>query len=99
MLSITQQETPCTITQPQVMNVYHDDNNELVHPFDEIVSIQQPWQFATPCYNLPITSASTLIMTSIGFQNHPPNTNINLVPINSNGMISPIQQVGVASSH
>ncbi len=64
------------------MNVYHDDNHEHVHPFDEIVSAQQPWRFVNPCYNLPRTSASTLIVTYASFQNYPPNTNINLVPTN-----------------
>jgi len=63
------------------MNVYHDDNYEHVQPFDEVVSAQ-PWQFATPSYNLPKASASTPIATFVGFQNHPPNTNINLVPTN-----------------
>jgi hypothetical protein len=64
------------------MNVYHDDNHELVQPFDEIISTRQPWRSTTPCYNLPTTDASTPIATYVGFQNHPPNTNINLVPIN-----------------
>jgi hypothetical protein len=43
------------------MNVYHDDNHEHVQPFDEAVFAQQPWRFATPCYNLPIIGASTPI--------------------------------------
>jgi hypothetical protein len=64
------------------MNVYHDDNHEHVQPFSEIVSTQQPSWFATPSYNLPNIDASTPIATSVGFQNHPPNTNINLVPAN-----------------
>jgi hypothetical protein len=64
------------------MNLYYDDNHELVQLFDEIVSAQQPRWYATPCYNLPITSAFTPIATSIGFQNHPPSININLVPTN-----------------
>jgi len=81
-LSTIHQETPRTITQPRVVSVYHDDNHELVQLFDEIISVQQPWQSTTPCYNLSKTNASTPIATSIGFQNHPPNTNINLVPTN-----------------
>ncbi len=51
------------------MNVYHDDNHELVQPFDEVVSIQQPCWFATPNYNILKTSGSKPITTSIGFQN------------------------------
>jgi hypothetical protein len=34
------------------MNVHHDDNHELVQPFDE-VSTRQPWQFVTLGYYLP----------------------------------------------
>jgi hypothetical protein len=63
------------------VSVYHDDNREPIQLFDEVVFAWQPWQSITPCYNLPKTSASTPIATSIGFENHP-NTNINLVPIN-----------------
>jgi hypothetical protein len=70
------------MTQSKVVNVHNDDNHELVQLFNEVVPIQQPWQFATPCYNLPKTGASTPITTSIGFQNQPSHTNIHLVPIN-----------------
>jgi hypothetical protein len=70
-------------TQPWAMNVYHDDNRELVQPFDEVVSAQQPWQSTTPCYNLLRTDAFTPIITSVDFQNQPLHTNINLVPTNS----------------
>jgi hypothetical protein len=59
------------------MNVHNDDNHELVQLFDEVVSIQQPWQSTTPCYNLFRIGAST------SFQNQPSHTNIHLVPINS----------------
>jgi len=38
MLSTTHKRTPRRITQPRVMNVYHDDNRERVQPFDEVVS-------------------------------------------------------------
>jgi hypothetical protein len=41
-LSTTHRETPQIITQPQEMNLYYDDNHELVQLFDEIVSAQQP---------------------------------------------------------
>jgi hypothetical protein len=64
------------------MNVYHDDNHELVQLFDEVISPWQTWQSITLGYNLPKTSASTPVATFIGFQNQPPNTNINLVFIN-----------------
>jgi hypothetical protein len=37
MLSTTHQETPQTTTQPQAMNVYHDDNHEPIQLFDEVV--------------------------------------------------------------
>jgi hypothetical protein len=40
MFSTTHQETPQTIAQPRVMNVYNDDNHELVQPFDEVVFVQ-----------------------------------------------------------
>jgi hypothetical protein len=66
MLSTTHQETPQTITQPQVVNVYHDDNHELVQSFDEVVSTRQPWQSTILGYNLPITEASTPITTFVG---------------------------------
>jgi hypothetical protein len=65
------------------MNVYHDDNHEYVQLFDEIVYVRQPWRYATLGYNLPKISAFTPITISIGFQNRPPHTNINLVSINS----------------
>jgi hypothetical protein len=65
------------------MSVHHDDNHELVQLVDEVVSTQQPWRFATPCYHLPRTHAPTPIATSIGYQSQPPNININLVPTNS----------------
>ncbi len=48
--STTHQETPQTISQPRVVNVHNDDNHEHVQPFDEVVSILQPWLFTTPCY-------------------------------------------------
>jgi len=64
------------------VSVSHDDNHEHVQPFDEVVFVQQPCRFATPCYNLPRMSGSTLITTFVGFQNQPPHTNIHLVPIN-----------------
>lgn len=65
------------------MNIHSGDNNELVQPFNEVVSTRQPWQFATSSYNLPIIGAPTLIATFVGFYNQPPNANINLVPTNS----------------
>ncbi len=65
------------------MNVYHDDNREPIQSFDEVVSTQQPWWFATLNYNLPITNGSTPITTVASFQNQPLHTNINLVPTNS----------------
>jgi hypothetical protein len=65
------------------MNVHNDDNHELVQLFDEVVSVQQPWQSTAPCYNLPITGASTPITTFVGFQNQPSHANIHLVPTNS----------------
>ncbi len=79
----THQETPRTTTQPRVVIiVYHDDNHEPIQPFDEVVSIQQPWSFVTPSYNLRITGASTPI-TFVVFQNQPPYINIHLIPTNS----------------
>jgi hypothetical protein len=66
-----------------VVNVHNDDNHEPIQSFDEVVSVQQPWQSTTPSYNRPITDASTPIITSIGFQNQPSHTNIHLVPTNS----------------
>jgi hypothetical protein len=83
MLSTTHQKTPWTITQPRAVSVYHDDNHELVQLFDEVVFVQQPWWSTTPRYNLSKSNASTPIVTFVGFQNHPPNTNINLIPTNS----------------
>ncbi len=68
-LSTIHQETPRTLTQSWEVNVHHDDNHEHVQPFDEVVFTRQPWQYATPNYYLPRTSAPTLIATSIGFQN------------------------------
>jgi hypothetical protein len=65
------------------MNVFHDDNHELVQLFDEVVFVQQPRRSTTPCYNLPRICASTPITTSVGFRNQPPYTNIHLVSINS----------------
>jgi hypothetical protein len=65
------------------VSVHRDDNHELVQLFDEVVSTQQPWQFATPCSHLPRIGAPTLIATFTNFQSQPPNTNVNLVPINS----------------
>ncbi len=65
------------------MSIHSGDNNELVQPFNEVVSTRQPWQFATSSYNSPIIGAPTLIATFVGFQNQPPNANINLVPTNS----------------
>jgi hypothetical protein len=50
-----------------VVNVHNDDNHEPIQPFDEVVYVQQPWQSATPGYNLHKTCASTPIITSIGF--------------------------------
>ncbi len=38
--STTHQKTPWTTTQPQVVNVYHDDNHEPIQPFDEVVFAQ-----------------------------------------------------------
>jgi len=80
MFSTTHQETPQIITQPHAMSVHHDDNHEPIQLFDEVVFARQPWQSATPSYNLPRTSAFTPIITSASFYNHPANTNINLVP-------------------
>jgi hypothetical protein len=59
-----------------VVNVHNDDNHEPIQPFDEVVYVQQPWQSATPGYNLHKTCASTPIITSIGFKNQPSHTNI-----------------------
>jgi hypothetical protein len=68
--------------EPQVVNVYHDDNHEPFQPFDEVVFAQQPWRSTTLGYNLPRCDAFTPITTSTNFQNQPLHTNINLVPIN-----------------
>jgi hypothetical protein len=65
------------------MSVFHDDNHEHVQSFDEVVFIWQPWGFATRGYNLFKISAYTRIALNTSFQNHPPNTNINLVPTDS----------------
>jgi hypothetical protein len=65
-----------------MMSVHHDDNHELVQLFDEIVSVKKPWQFATLSYYLPKIGAPTPIVISIGFQNQPSTTNVNLVPTN-----------------
>ncbi len=82
VFSTTHQKTPQTITQSKVVNVHNDDNHEPIQSFDEVVSVQQPWQSTTLGYNLPKTSASTPITTFIGFQNQPSHTNIHLVPTN-----------------
>ncbi len=66
-----------------MVNVHNDDHHELVQLFDEVVSVQKPWQFTTLSYNLPKIGASTPIITSVGFQNQPSHTNIHLVPTNS----------------
>ncbi len=65
------------------MSVHNGDNHELVQPFDEVISIQKPWQSTTPSYYLLRKGAPTSITTFASFQNQPPNTNINLVPTNS----------------
>jgi hypothetical protein len=70
------------ITRPRVENVHNDDIDEHVQSFDEVVYGQQPWQYATPCYNLPIIGASTPITTFVGFQNQPSHTTVHLVPTN-----------------
>jgi hypothetical protein len=82
MFSTTHKETLQTITQPKVVNVHNDDKHENVQLPNEVVSIQQPWRFATPSCNLLRTSASTLITTYVSFQNQPSHTNIHLVPTN-----------------
>jgi len=71
VLSTIHQETPQTITQPKVVNVHNGDNHEPIQTFDEVIYVQQPWRFASPCYNLPKTNASTSITTSAGFLNQP----------------------------
>jgi hypothetical protein len=83
LFSSTHQETPQITTQLKVVNVHYDDNHEPVQPFDEVVSVQQPWQSPTPSYNIFRIDAFTLITTSPSFQNQPSHTNIHLVPINS----------------
>ncbi len=65
------------------MSVHNDDNHEPIQLFNEVVFVQQPWRFVTPCYNLPKIGASILRTTFVGFQNQPSHTNIHLVPINS----------------
>jgi len=64
VLSSTHQMTPQTSTQPQVVNVHNGGNHEHVQQFDEIVSTQQQWQYATSCYYLPKTCAPTPITKS-----------------------------------
>jgi hypothetical protein len=49
------------------VNVNIDDNHELVQPFDEVISIREPWSFVTPGYNLPTIDASTPHKTFVGF--------------------------------
>jgi hypothetical protein len=83
VFSTTHQTTPETSTQPWVVNVHHDDNHELVQPFDEVVFARQPWRSTTLGYYLPIIDAPTPIVIFTSFQNQPPNTNMNLVPTNS----------------
>jgi hypothetical protein len=78
----TTHQTPQTSTQLKVVNVHNGDNHELIQPFDEVVYVRQPWQSTTLGYYLPRRGTPTLIITSISFQNQPPNTNINLVPTN-----------------
>jgi hypothetical protein len=82
VFSTIHQTSPQTSTQPWVVNVHHEDNHELVQPFDEVVFARQPWRSTTLGYYLLRINAPTLITISTGFQNQPPNTNINLVPIN-----------------
>jgi len=82
-MSTTHKKTPWTITQLRVVNVHNDDNHELIQSFDEVVSIQQPWWYATLGYNLPRIGVFTPIITSPSFQNQQSHTNIHLVPINS----------------
>ncbi len=60
VFSTIHQASPQTSTQLHVVNVHHDDSHEHVQPFDEVVSIRQPWRFATPCYYLPRTCAPTM---------------------------------------
>jgi hypothetical protein len=43
MFLTTCQKTPQTITQSEVMNVYHGDNHGPIQSFDEVVSAQKPW--------------------------------------------------------
>ncbi len=52
-----------------MVSVHNDDNHEPIQPFDEVVSVQQPWWSTTPGYILPKTSASTPITTFAGFSN------------------------------
>jgi hypothetical protein len=42
MLLTIHKKTPQIITQPWAMNVYHDDNHEPIHLFDEIIFARQP---------------------------------------------------------
>ncbi len=36
-------QTPQTSTQSKVVSVHNGDNHEPIQPFDEIVSVRQPW--------------------------------------------------------
>jgi hypothetical protein len=56
-------------TQLRVVSVHNDDNHEPIQPFDEVVSIQQPWRSITLGYNLPKIDAYTPITTFASFQN------------------------------
>jgi len=77
IMFFTIHQTPQTSTQLRVMNVHNDGNHEPIQPFDEVVSIQQPWQSTIQGYYLPRKGSLTLIATSIGFQiNHQTPTSI-----------------------
>jgi len=41
-------------------HIHNGDNHGHVQQFDEIVCIQQQWQYANPCYYLPKTCAPTI---------------------------------------
>ncbi len=71
-----------------MVNAHNDDNHELVQLFDEVLSVQQPWQFVTLGYNILETNASTPIITFAGFQNQPSHTNIHLVPTNFDALLT-----------
>jgi len=64
------------------MSIHNDDNDEHFQLFNEVVYVWQPWWSTTPNQNLPITNASTPIITSVGYQNQPSHTNIHLVLAN-----------------